>query len=633
MYVVKRTVKGKDYYSLRKSVREDGKVKSKFICYLGKDKNEAYKKAVEVEERIKNGEDVSGFLKSSGNVSVIDDYERTEISIEDLANFCKDKGFCYRSSDIYGGYSGFWDFGPLGVELFNNIKKDWWDFFVRSRDNIVGMEASVISHPKTWEASGHVSNFNDLMIFCKKNNNFFRADHLIEDVLGLNVEGKNKDEILDIFLLKRDKFINAGYILEDELKTLNLMFKTGVGALSDEVSYLRGETAQGMFLDFKLIMQTSRMKLPFGIAQIGRCFRNEIAPRDFLFRSREFHIGEFEFFINKDEKECDILTDVYKGVRIKLLDSETQVKDSTELRETTIGEMLNEGRLEPWHAYWLSEQVLWFNSIGLTEIKIREHMKDELSHYSSATFDIDYEYSFGSKEVAGNANRGQYDLGQHEKSSGISMKVFDEKYKNKEIPRVIEPTFGMERVFLGILTKAYCYDKNRDNVILRIPGKLAPIKAAVFPIVKQPEYIEMSENIVRLLRSEFNVVYDKSGSIGRRYSRNDSIGTPYCITIDEKSIEGKDVTIRDRDTTLQIRVKVKDLLNIIKRLINKEINFKSAGKLVETRVKEEVKEKVDEVVKEEVKEEMNEVETEDNEKEEKSDIVKEEIFEDNKDGK
>jgi len=257
------------------------------------------------------------------------------------------------------------------------------------------------------------------------------------------------------------------------------------------------------------------------------------------------------------------------------------------LRETTIGEMLSQGRLDEWHAYWLAEQIFWYNSIGLFEIKIREHRKDELSHYSSATFDIDYEYVFGSKELGGIANRGQYDLTQHAKASKQNMEIFDEKYKNKVIPRVIEPTFGMERAFLAILTKAYNYDKKRDNVVLKIPAKLAPIKAAVFPIVKSPEYNSISEEIVRDLRKEWNVTYDKSGSIGRRYARNDSVGTPYCITVDEDSLKDRDCTIRDRDTTVQIRVKLKDLKETLKKLINCEIEFKKAGKIVETRVKEE----------------------------------------------
>ncbi len=617
MFIVKKIIAGKDYYYLRKSVREGDRVISKTVAYLGKDKDEAEKKKLEIEEKLNKGNKIaSSESKDSENsknaaergdkmekedngkpkklsiedkassISIEDkatsisiEDKASSISIEEIANFCKEKGFVFKSSEIYGGFSGFWDFGPLGVELFNNIKKEWWNFFVNSRENMAGIEASVISHPKTWIASGHVASFSDVAVVCKKCGKATKIDK--SEVGKVKCECKGEYDIKGEF---------------------NLMFKTKVGAIGAEDAYLRGETAQGMFMDFKLVQQTSRMQLPFGICQIGRCFRNEIAPRDFLFRSREFHIGEFEFFINAEEKKCDLLSDMHKELKIRLLDAETQEKISSlskdnenlkiagkpenNLRETTIGEMLNEKRLDEWHAYWLAEQILWFNSIGLTEIKIREHKKDELSHYSSATFDIDYEYVFGSKEIAGIANRGQYDLTQHEKHSGVSMAIFDEKYKNKLIPRVIEPTFGMERVFLAILTKAYNYNEERDYVVLKIPAKLAPIKAAVFPIVKQPEYISMAEDIVRELRKEWNVIYDKSGSIGRRYARNDETGTPYCITIDEDSLKNKDCTIRDRDTTEQIRVKIKDLKDVLKKLINENLEFKKAGKVVETRVKE-----------------------------------------------
>jgi len=369
------------------------------------------------------------------------------------------------------------------------------------------------------------------------------------------------------------------------------MFKTnvgpsGVGEQDDSVAYLRGETAQGMFMDFKLVQQTSRMQLPFGIAQIGRCFRNEISPRDFLFRSREFHIGEFEFFIHPDEKKCELLDKKHLDVKFRFLSEESQKSDSaSELKEVTIKEIFDKKKLDGWHAYWLAEQIIWFKKLGLDEIKIREHTREELSHYSSATFDIDYEYPFGSKEVAGIANRGQFDLIQHQKESKESFEIFDEKTKNKVVPRVIEPTFGMERVFLALLIKAYTFDSERDNVVLKLPPKLAPIKAAVFPIVKKPEFEKISEEIVKDLKKDFNVVYDRSGSIGRRYSRNDEIGTPYCITIDEKSETLKDVTIRNRDDTKQIRVKIKNLSEILKKLINDEIEFEKAGKIVKTRVK------------------------------------------------
>lgn len=434
---------------------------------------------------------------------------------------------------------------------------------MNQREDMVGIEASIISHPKIWEASGHAANFSDVAVICKQCKKSAKID---------------KSEV------GKAKCDNCGgeYQAQGEF---NLMFKTKIGAFDSIEAYLRGETAQGMFSDFKIIQQTSRMPLPFGVAQIGRCFRNEIAPRDFLFRSREFHIGEFEFFINPEEKKCELLDERHLNVKIKFLDSKSQEKNENNLRDTAIGEILKDRRLEEWHAYWLAEQILWLNSIGLNEIKIREHKKSELSHYSSATFDLDYEYVFGSKEVAGIANRGQFDLANHEKYSKVSMQVFDEKYKNKLIPRVIEPTFGMERVFLAILTKAYNFDKKRDYVILKLPPKLAPIKAAVFPIIKKPEYEIIAEKIIEDLRQEWKVSYDKSGSIGRRYARNDEIGTPFCITIDDQTPKDNTVTVRWRDDGEQVRIKIKKLKEALRKAIYESKSILSYGKRVDTRKK------------------------------------------------
>jgi len=499
--------------------------------------------------------------KKDVNVRKESNIQPVKISIEDLAMFCKDNGFVFKSSDIYGGFAGFWDFGPLGVELFNNIRREWWNFFVQQKDNMLGMEASIISHPRTWKASGHIENFNvnDYLVSCLKCKKSSKVDR--PDVGKIKCAGC------------------GGEYDWKKAQVIEQMFRTRVGAADQSDAFLRGETAQGMFMDFKLIHQTSRAQLPFGIAQIGRCFRNEIAPRDFLFRCREFHIGEFEFFIHPDEKKCDLLDEEHLNVNFNFLDSETQKQGKTDLKEVTIKEILGKGKLDEWHAYWLAEQIIWFRNIGLNEFKIREHTKEELSHYSSATFDVDYEYPFGSKEVAGNANRGQYDLTQHAKESKQKMEIFDEKTKMKVIPRVIEPTFGMERIFLAVLTKAYSKNE-KGEVVLRIPAKLAPIKAAVFPIVKQPEFEELAENIYKDLKKEWKVIYDKGGSIGRRYARNDEVGVPYCITIDGDSAKNKDVTIRDRNTTKQIRVKVSDLKETLRKLIGEEIKFEKAGSLV-----------------------------------------------------
>jgi glycyl-tRNA synthetase len=552
-FIVKKKIHGREYYYLNENKRIDGKVKTKTLAYLGKDKKDAEKAAKE-------------FIEKKEMPIEIKEEKRERFSIEDLASFCKRKGFIYPSGEIYGGLAGFWDFGPLGVELLNNIKKEWWNFFVRERGNVAGIDASIISPPKTWKASGHITNFTDVSVKCMKCKKFNKIDRADLDTAVCSFCGGKLDR--------------------STAKDLNLMFKTNAGPVEEDSIqvYLRPETAQGMFLDFKLVQQTSRMQLPFGIAQVGKCFRNEIAPRDFLFRSREFHIGEFEFFINPEEKKCDLLIEKHLKLKFNILTAEAQVKESNELKETTIDEILKEKKLEEWHAYWLAEQILWFRSIGLTEIKIREHRKDELSHYSSATFDIDYEYPFGSKEIAGIANRGQYDLINHEKESKQSMTIFDEKYKNKVIPKVIEPTFGIERIFLAILAKGYYYNKEKDYTTLKIPPRLAPIKAAIFPIVKQESYEKFAEKIYNDLKREFNVIYDNSGSIGRRYARNDESGTPFCITIDEDSLNNKDVTIRLRDNGEQFRIKENVLIDCLKKVINGE-SISKFGKKVNTRKK------------------------------------------------
>ncbi len=557
-FIVKKKISGKEYFYLRESKREKGKVKAVTLAYLGKTRQEAEEKAKEFKAKSEN--------KLMDNKSALKKPEQEqkkivkELTIDELTTFCKRKGFVFPSSSIYGGLSGFWDFGPLGVELFNNIKREWWKYFVQEKENMAGIDASIISHPRIWKASGHLASFSDIFVKCRKCKKPGKIDKA--DIGKIKCECGGEYEVLGDF---------------------NLMFKTQVGA--EDSAYLRPETAQGMFADFKLVQETSRKQLPFGIAQLGKCFRNEIAPRDFLFRSREFHIGELEFFIHPDEKKCSLLEDKHLNLKLKLLDAETQKADKDELKETTIEKMLKEKKLEEWHAYWLAEQILWFKKLGLEKIKVREHKKDELSHYSSATFDIDYEYPFGSKELAGIANRGQYDLSQHIKESGEKLELFDEKTKQRVIPKVIEPTFGIERVFLALLCNAYTYNAERENIVLKLPVFLAPVKAAVFPLVNDEKMIKIAREIFSELKKEFNVVYDSGGSVGRRYSRQDEAGTPFCITIDGDSLKKKDATIRDRDTTEQIRVKISELSNVLRKVINERQDILNFGKRVETRVK------------------------------------------------
>ena len=491
---------------------------------------------------------------------------KEKLTIDELTTFCKRKGFVFKSSEIYGGMSGFWDFGPIGVDLYNNIKADFWKFFVHDKENMVGIDASIISHPKTWEASGHLSAFKDVAVVCKKCKKATKVD------VSEAKSGKLKCEC------------GGEYETQGEF---NLMFKTRLGALNPEDVYLRPETAQGMFLNFLNVCDTTRQKLPFGIAQVGKCFRNEIAPRDFLFRSREFTIGELEFFTHPDNDDCSLLDDKHLKLKLRLHDAETQEKDEYKLKETTIGQMIKEKKLRNWHAYWLAEQLLWFESLGLLDkIKVREHMKKELSHYSSATFDMDYEYPFGSKEIAGNANRGQFDLTQHSKFSKEDMSIFDEATKKRVVPCVIEPTFGIDRIFLALLCQGYHYDEKRNNIVLKIPPRLAPVKVAVFPIIKKEAYQKMARDLFDELRKEFTVIYDASGSVGRRYARNDEQGTPMCITIDADSTEDNAVTIRWRDNAEQVRVPVDNVREIVRKVVMEGEDLFKFGVRVNTRVKE-----------------------------------------------
>jgi glycyl-tRNA synthetase len=570
MFIVKKKVAGKDYYYLQKSIRKADKVISECVAYLGKDKQEAEKKAEEIMKTMKS-EDTLEETKETElviqNTSLtIEDKTSSILTIEELTNFCKRKGFVYSSGEIYGGLGGFWDFGHLGSEFKNNIKKEWWKFHVHQRDDMVGIDGAIITNPKVWEASGHVSNFVDLAVICKKCKN------------------KTKIDKHEFGKIKCDK-CGGEYENKGEF---NPMFVTQVGPIKEDSikAYLRPETAQLIFADFKLVMENARMKFPFGISQVGKSFRNEISPREFLFRSREFEQMEIEYFISP-EMPCPYMNEI-KGTEI-LIYSEQMQKNNQEPELMNIHNAWENKIIKTdWHAYWIAQEYQWFMSLGANPMKfrVRQHCSDEKSHYAIDTWDMEYKFPMGWRELQGFANRGNFDLSQHQKFSGEKMEI-NENGKTF-IPHVVcEPSLGVERAFLVFMFDSYFQDIKRNNIILKLNPKLSPIKAAVFPIVKQPEYEELSEKIIKDLRKEFKVAYDKTGSIGRRYARNDEIGTPYCITIDENSIKNQDVTIRDRDTTIQIRVKISELKDILRKLINQEIRFKDAGKIVETRVKEE----------------------------------------------
>ncbi len=493
-----------------------------------------------------------------------------KLSIEDMAVFCKRKGFVYPNSEIYGSFAGFWDFGHLGVELKNNIKNEWWKFHVQSREDIVGLDGSIITHPKVWEASGHVESFKDVMLTCSKCKEKIRADNYIQEKLRINVEGHNAKEIDDIIKKNKLKCPKCGSNFENTQK-FNLMFKTSVGPKEDKssIAYLRPETAQLIFADFKLVADNSRLKLPFGIAQIGKGFRNEISPRDFLFRCREFDMMEIEYFVHPDKAgKCPFINQV-ANYELNFYSAEMQEKKEKP-KKMKVKDALKKKLIAEWQGYWLAVEQKWFTNLGANpdNFRVRQHLKDEKSHYALDTWDLEYNFPFGWKELEGIANRTDFDLKQHIKFSGKELSIFDEETKKKIVPYVIaEPSLGIERAFLVFMFDAYNDDKKRGNVVLKLNPKLAPVKVGVFPLVNKLD--KEAKEIYDLLKSDFNCIFDKSGSIGRRYARADEIGVPYCITFDFDSLKDKSVTVRNRDDTKQVRVKIKDLKDAIRKLIMK----------------------------------------------------------------
>jgi len=442
--------------------------------------------------------------------------------MEKIQALARNRGFIYPDSEIYGGMANTWDFGPLGVELKNNLKREWWKFFVTAHRNMVGVDSALIMNPKVWEASGHVGNFTDSLVDCKKCKSRMRADHLIEDATGIDVEGKSPAEIGEIITTNKVKCPSCGALEFTEPRQFNLLFKTHVGVIEDDKSaaYLRGETAQGMFVNFKNILGTSRKRIPFGIAQIGKAFRNEITPGNYIFRTREFEIAEFEYFIHPNDWEKSF-------------------------------------------EFWLAEMHKFADHIGLPTEMLHDHeiSKDKLAHYSGRTIDMEFDFPFGQKELWGLAYRKDFDLSQHIKHSKEDLSFTDPVTNEKYVPHVIEPTFGVERTMLAILASAYTEEAVADDtrIVLKLPTVLAPFKFAVLPLSKKPELEKLSDSVWKTLSSLGNTDYDETQSIGKRYRRQDEIGTPYCVTIDFDSLEDDCVTVRDRDTMKQDRVKIAEL--------------------------------------------------------------------------
>jgi glycyl-tRNA synthetase len=474
-------------------------------------------------------------------------------SMDVLVSLCKRRGFVFQSSEIYGGTGSCWDYGPLGVELRNNIKRVWWRDFVQQRDDMVGLDASILMHPTVWKASGHVDNFTDPMVDCRECKRRFRADQ-VDEMAWVHYCEATKGNRFTIAAGEACKHCGARRTLCPECgkgeltapRQFNLMFRTFMGPVEEDasVTYLRPETAQGIFVNFDNVLQSTRRKLPFGIAQIGKAFRNEITPGNFIFRSREFEQMEIEFFVNPNETVAGRAADEY------------------------------------WHDRWIEDCQAWFTRYGLQpeNIRLHEHTGDELAHYSKRTVDLLYRFPMGWSELMGIANRTDFDLKQHAKFSGKSLTWFDEERKQHVVPYVIEPSAGVDRALLAFLLDAYREEEVRGEkrVVLRFHPELAPVKIAVLPLLKKrPEIVATGQELRARLARRWTTIYDDTAAIGRLYRRQDEVGTPYCVTVDVKTVGDSDkgevgdqrVTIRERDSMEQIRVPVAELESVFDRLL------------------------------------------------------------------
>jgi glycyl-tRNA synthetase len=435
------------------------------------------------------------------------DARDTEATLDEIVSLCKRRGFVFQSSEIYGGLASTYDYGHYGVLLKNNVKGEWWRAVLQERDDMVAIDAAILMHPRTWEASGHLEGFTDPMVDCRTCKLRFRADKL-EDAACGRKPSKHPGETDACDLTEPRQF--------------NLMFETYMGPVRDEAAriYLRPETAQGIFVNFKNVLQFSRKKPPFGIAQIGKAFRNEITPGNFIFRTREFEMMEIEYFVPPPEAE-------------------------------------------KWHERWMEDRLRWHTDLGIRadRIRLRTHGPDELSHYSSATSDIEYLFPMGWSELEGIANRGDYDLSRHAEFSGEKLEYFDQETKEAYVPHVIEPSLGVDRSALAFIVDAYDTEEveGRKRTVLRLHPRLAPVKAAVLPLVSKEGMPERAREIYESVRIRVPAEYDAGGSIGRRYRRQDEIGTPWGITVDGQTMEDDTVTLRDRDSLEQVRVPVEGL--------------------------------------------------------------------------
>lgn len=447
--------------------------------------------------------------------------------MDKIVSLCKRRGFVFPASEIYGGLNSCWDYGPLGVELKRNVREAWWRAMVRDRDDVVGLDSAILQHPRVWEASGHVANFSDPLVDCTKCKKRFRADHIgvpYQNASGVwcHPETSAPMEEADArAVLAARKCPECEGVLTPP-RRFNLMFQTFLGAVVEDAArvYLRPETAQGIFTNFVNVLNSSRKKPPFGIAQIGKSFRNEITPGNFVFRTREFEQGEMEFFVPPAEGQ-------------------------------------------KWFDYWRETRFSWYSDLGIrkSKLRLRDHAADELAHYSSGCSDVEYLYPFGWGELEGIANRTDFDLKQHAQHSGKDLSFFDEESKSRYVPHVIEPAAGIDRTAMTFIVDAYEESVVKDDtrVVLHLHPRIAPVTVAVFPLVKKEGMPEKAAEIERELRRNFATVIEANASIGKRYARQDEIGTPYCLTIDGQTMQDDTVTLRDRDTLQQERVKVAEL--------------------------------------------------------------------------
>ena len=443
--------------------------------------------------------------------------------MDKMMSLSKRRGFMFQSSEIYGGLGSTWDYGPLGVELKRNVKEAWWRSVVTERDDMVGLDAAILMHPQVWVASGHVENFSDPLVECKECNSRFRQDHLLEET-GIDPESPEAEATL-----KDLRCPNCGGELGPP-RRFNLMFKTFMGPVEDTANevFLRPETAQGIFVNFKNVLDSTRKKLPFGIGQIGKSFRNEITPGNFTFRTREFEQMEVEFFVKP-------------------------------------------GSDEEWLDSWVKSRYQWYVGLGIRpeNLRLRKHGDDELAHYAKACYDVEYRFPWGWGELEGIANRGDFDLRQHQEVSGQDMTYFDESEEGDDrryLPYVIEPSGGVDRATLAFWLDAYDEEPDGDNVrvLSHIHRDLAPVTVAALPLSRNDKLLPTARSVYDILRKHFKTQYDDAQAIGRRYRRQDEIGTPYCVTIDFDTIDDNQVTIRDRDTMHQARVPIAELVNILK---------------------------------------------------------------------